>query len=58
MRQSPAKCQRQLFEEIQAVPAVRFPPPVQEPLRQALAQWLRAVVKRMRAEDGDEPDHR
>ena len=41
-----------------AVPAVRFPPDVQEPLRQALAQWLRAVVKRMREEDGDEQDHR
>jgi len=58
MRQSPAKYQRQLFEETHAVPAIRFPPDVQEPLRQALAQWLRAVVKRMRAEDGDEQDHR
>jgi len=58
MRQSPAKYQRQLFEETPAVPAVRFPPDVQEALRQALAQWLRTVVKRMRAEDGDEQDHR
>lgn len=58
MRHSPAKCQRQLFEETHDVPAVRFPPDVQEPLRQALAQWLRAVMKRMRAEDGHEQDHR
>jgi len=58
MRQSPAKYQRKLFEETHAIPAVRFPPDVQEPLRQALTQWLRAVAKRMRAEDGDEQDHR
>ena len=58
MRQSPAKYQRQLFKETHAVPAVRFPPDVQEALRQALVQWLRTVVKRMRAEDGDEQDHR
>ena len=30
----------------------------QEPLRQALVQWLRAVVRRMREEDSDEQDHR
>ena len=58
MRQSPAKYQRQLFEEPRAVPAVRFPPDVQEPLRQALVQWLRAVVRRMREEDSDEKNHR
>jgi hypothetical protein len=58
MQQSRAKYQRQLFEEPRAVPAVRFPRDVQEPLRQALAQWLRAVVKRMREEAGDEQDHR
>ena len=58
MQQSPAKCQRQLFEEPRAGPAVRFPRDVQEPLRHALAQWLRAVVKRMREEDGHEQDHR
>ncbi len=58
MRQSPAKYQRQLFEEPRAVPAVRFPRDVQELLRQALAQWLRAVVKRMHEENGDEQDHR
>jgi hypothetical protein len=58
MQQSPAKYQRQLFEEPRAVPAVRFPRDVQEPLHQALAQWLRAVAKRMRAEDSDEQAHR
>jgi hypothetical protein len=31
---------------------------VQDLLRPALAQWLRAVAKRMREEDGDEQDHR
>ncbi len=41
-----------------AVPAVRFPRDVQEPLRQALVQWLQAVAKRMREEAGDEQDHR
>ena len=58
MRQSPAKYQQHLFEEPRAVPAVRIPPDVQEPLRQALVQWMRAVVKRMREEGGDEHDHR
>ena len=58
MRQSPAKYQRQPFEDTRAVPAVRFPPDVQEPLRQALAQWLGTVVKRMREEGGDEQDNR
>jgi hypothetical protein len=58
MQQSPTKCQRQLFEEPRAVPAVRFPRDVQEPLRQALAQWLLALAKRMRAEGSDEQAHR
>ena len=58
MQHSRAKYQRQLFEETRAVPVVRFPRDVQEPLRQALAQWLRAMAKRMRQEDGDEQDHR
>jgi hypothetical protein len=58
MQQSRAKYQRHLFEETPAVPAVRFPRDVQEPLRQALAQWLQAVAKRMREEAGDEQDHR
>ncbi len=58
MQQSRAKHQQQLFEEPSVVPTVRFPRDVQEPLRQALAQWLRAVAKRIRTEDGDEQDHR
>jgi hypothetical protein len=58
MQQSRAKYQRQLFEETPAVPAVRFPRDVQEPLRQALAQWLQAVAKRMCEEAGNEQDHR
>ena len=58
MQQSPAKYQRQLFEEPRAVPAVRYPRDAQESLRQALTQWLRAVAKRMRAEDSDEQAHR
>jgi hypothetical protein len=58
MQQSRAKYQRNLFEETRAVPAVRFPRDVQEPLRQALVQWLQAVAKRMREEAGDEQDHR
>jgi hypothetical protein len=58
MQQSRAKYQRQLFEETRTVPAVRFPRDVQEPLRQALAQWLQAVAKRLREEAGDEQDHR
>jgi len=58
MRQSRAKYQRHLFEEARAVPAVRFPRDVQEPLRQVLVQWRQAVAKMMRKEAGDEQDHR
>ena len=58
MQQSRAKYQRQLFEETPPVPAVRFPRDVQESLRQALAQWLKSVAKRMREEASDEQDHR
>jgi hypothetical protein len=58
MQQSRAKYQRQLFEEPRAALAVEFPRDVQEQLRQAVAQWLRAVAKMMREEDGDEQDHR
>lgn len=58
MRQSRAKYQRLLFEEPRAVPAVRFPRDVQEHLRQALTQWLRAVAKAIREEAGNEQDHR
>jgi hypothetical protein len=31
---------------------------VQEQLRQALVQWMQALAKRIREEDGDEQDHR
>jgi hypothetical protein len=58
MQLSRAKYQRHLFEETRAVPVVPFPRHVQEPLRQALVQWLQAVAKRMREEAGDEQDHR
>lgn len=58
MQQSLAKYQRHLFEEMRAVPAVRFPRDLQEALRQALVQWFQAVAKRMREESGDEQDHR
>jgi hypothetical protein len=58
MQQPRAKYQRQLFEEPRAVLAVRFPPAVQEQLRQALAQWLREVAKVMRKENTNEQDHR
>jgi hypothetical protein len=58
MQQSRERYQRQLFEETRAVPAVRFPRNVQEPLRQALAQWLQAVAKKIREEAGDEQNHR
>lgn len=58
MQQSRAKYQQQLFEEPRAVLAVTFPGDVQEQLRQALMQWLRAVAKMMRKEGSDEQDHR
>lgn len=51
--------QRQLFEEPPAAPAVRLPLDVQERLRQALVQWMRALAKTIReGEAGDEQDHR
>ena len=58
MPQLRAKRQRQLFDEPPAVPAVRLPLDVQEQLRQALVQWMQALAKRIREEDGDEQDHR
>jgi hypothetical protein len=58
MQQSRAKFQRHLFEEPRAVLALRFPREVQQQLRQALAQWLRAVAKVMRKENDDEQDQR
>jgi len=49
-----AKPQRQLFEEeVPAVPVrVQLPLSVQEPLRQALRQWMQALAKRIQ-EEGD-----
>jgi len=51
-----AKPQRQLFEE--EVPAdlvqVQLPSSVQEQLRQALVQWMKAMAKRIREVGGHE----
>jgi hypothetical protein len=57
MPQPPARRQQELFQE-PAVPAVRLPLDVQEQLRQELVQWMRALAKMMREEDGDEQHHR
>ena len=58
MPQPRARCQQELFEEPPAVPAIRLPPDVQQQLRQALVQWMRALAKMIREEDGHEQDHR
>jgi len=58
MPQPRVRRQRQLFEELLAVPAVRLPLVVQEQLRQALVQWMQALAKMIREEDDDEQDHR
>ena len=51
-----AKPQRQLFEEeVPAVPVrVLLPLSVQEPLRQALRQWMQALAKRIQEGGGNE----
>ena len=51
-----AKPQRQFFEEeVPAVPVrVQLPLSVQEQLRQALVQWMQALVKRIHKEGGHE----
>jgi hypothetical protein len=56
MPQLRAKRQRQLFDdEVPAVPpAVRLPLGVQDQLRQALVQWMQALVKRIHEEGDDE----
>jgi len=54
MPQPRAIRQQQLFEEPPAVPAVRLPLDVQEQLRQALVQWIQALGRMIREEDGDE----
>ena len=58
MPQPRARRQRQLFEEVPAVPAARLPLEVQEQLRQAVVQWMQALAKMIHEEDGDEQDHR
>lgn len=58
MQQPRARCQQELFQEPPAVPAVRLPVDVQQQLRQALVQWMQALVKMIREEDDDEQDHR
>jgi hypothetical protein len=59
MPQLRAGHQRQLFEELPTVPAARFPPNVQDQLRQALVQWMQALAKTMRKEEyDDDQDHR
>jgi hypothetical protein len=58
MPQHRARLQRQLFEELPAVPNVKLPRDVQEQLRQALVQWMKTVAKMIREEDDDEQDHR
>ena len=58
MPQPQARRQRKLFEETPTLPAIHFPPEVQEQLRQALVQWMQALVKKIRKEGDDEQDHR
>ena len=54
MPQIRVRRQQQLFEEPPPVPAVRLPLDVQQQLRQALVQWMQALAKMIREEDGDE----
>jgi hypothetical protein len=58
MQQPRARCQQELFQEPPAVPAVRLPLDVQHQLRQALVQWMQALVKIIREEDDNEQHHR
>lgn len=50
--------QRRLFDAPPPLPVVRLPLDVQAQLRHALVQWMQALAKRLRAEGGDEQDHR
>lgn len=54
MSQTRVRRQQQLFEEPRVVPAVRLPLDVQQQLRQALVQWMQALAKTIREEDGHE----
>jgi hypothetical protein len=58
MPQPRARCQQELFEEPPADPAIRLPLDVQQQLRQALVQWMRALAKMIRDEDDHEQDQR
>jgi hypothetical protein len=58
MQQPRARCQQELFQEPPVVPAVRLPLDVQQQLRQALVQWMQALVKMIREEDDNEQHHR
>ena len=58
MPQLRVRRQRQLFEEVPTVPAVRLPLDVQEQLRQALVQWMQALAKMIREEEDREQDYR
>ncbi len=58
MRQRRARHQRHLFDEPPAVPAVRLPLDVHEPLHQALVLWLQALAKAIAEERSDDQDHR
>ena len=52
MPQPRAKRQRELFEQPAVAPAARLPLDVQERLRQVLVQWMQALAKTIRKEDG------
>ena len=58
MPQPRARYQQELFQEPPAVPAIRLPLDVQQQLRQALVQWMRALAKMIREEDDHEQNHR
>ena len=55
-----ARYQQRLFEfeEPPDGPAVHLPTEVREALRQALTQWMQALVKITRKENGNEQDQR
>jgi hypothetical protein len=58
MPQLRVRRQRQLFEEPPTDPVVRFPPNVQDQLRQALVQWMQALAKTIQQEEHDDEQNR
>ena len=50
--------QRQLFEEPLPALGVQLEQEITDRLRQILTQWMRARVRGIRREVGDEQDHR